>query len=75
MEPRKMFADSQSQDSNVSSDSLSAMGKSIPIKSTTPSTWRLLPRRMGTSEKVGSIVQVDAIWSPKNRNRPGNTPT
>ncbi|OSN89038.1 hypothetical protein BV353_01995 [Pseudomonas syringae pv. actinidiae] len=31
MEPRKMFADSQSQDSSVSSDNFSAMGKSVPI--------------------------------------------
>lgn len=67
MEPRRMFADSQSQDSSVSSDSLSAMGKSIPIKNTTPSTRHYCHDAWAHQKKVGSIVQVDAIWSPKNQ--------
>ncbi|MNN82943.1 hypothetical protein D3C81_1999350 [compost metagenome] len=60
-----MFADSQSQDSSVSSDSLSAMGKSIPIEKYDAQHLAIAAMTHGHTRKMGSIVQVNAIWSPK----------
>jgi hypothetical protein len=66
MEPRRMFADYQSQDSSVSSDSLSAMGKSIPYKKHNAQRLAITAvLRLGASEKLGSIVQVAVTRSPK----------
>lgn len=58
MEPRKILADSQSQDSSVSSDNLSAMGESTSIKAIRPAPSDCRHGAWENQKKVGSIVQV-----------------
>jgi len=43
------------------------MGKSIPKKARRPAPGNCCHDAWKHQKKVGSIVQVDAIWSPKNQ--------